>query len=296
MKKISLTQCGEFTAAHSHDGTLNEPSHEHHFTYQVTFFGPLNSEGFLIDFREVAQFLQTHINSYLDHADLNALFPYPTTENLAIWIFEHVRAQYPQLVRVRVYEAPDRWADYNGEENPAQQLHEPTPVQTHHAQAVIALGSNIAPEKENLDRAVKALSALGTVTQVSPYIVSEPEGFSDQANFVNAVLILQTDYKPLELLKKLKALETELGRTPTFPNGPRVIDLDILFYNDQIVFEDDDNFPLFIPHPRLHEREFVLKPLSYILSDYVHPKLQKPVYQLYRELMKKKGAPSCRIL
>ena len=121
MKKIALTQCGSFTAAHSHDGTLNEFSHEHQFTYQVTFYGPLNDEGFLIDFREVQQFLQTHINSYLEHADLNALFPYPTTENLAIWIFEHVRAQFPQLVRVRVNEAPDRWAEYSGEEEPAQE-------------------------------------------------------------------------------------------------------------------------------------------------------------------------------
>ena len=115
MKKVSLTQCGQFTAAHSHDGTLNEPNHEHQFSYQVTFYGPLNNEGFLIDFRTVQQFLQTHINSYLEHADLNALFPYPTTENLAIWIFEQVRAPFPQLVRVRVAEAPDRWIEYTGE-------------------------------------------------------------------------------------------------------------------------------------------------------------------------------------
>ena len=83
---------------------------------------------------------------------------------------------------------------------------------------------------------------------------------------------------------------------PTFKDGPRVIDLDILFYDDQIVFEDDDEYMLFIPHPRLHEREFVLKPLSYILPEYVHPKLQKPVYLFYRALMKKKGTPECRIL
>jgi len=115
MKKVSLTQCGQFTAAHSHDGSLNEPNHEHQFTYQVTFHGPLNNEGFLIDFRTVQQFLQAHINAYLDHADLNALFPYPTTENLAIWIFEQVRAPFPQLIRVRVCEAPDRWVEYAGE-------------------------------------------------------------------------------------------------------------------------------------------------------------------------------------
>lgn len=163
-------------------------------------------------------------------------------------------------------------------------------------QAVLALGSNIPPAKENIDRAVQALSALGTVKEVAPYIVSKPEGFAEQADFVNTVLILSTPYQPLPLLKKLKELERQLGRTPTFKNGPRVIDLDILFYDDQVVFEDDNQYPLFVPHPRLHEREFVLKPLSYILADFIHPKLGKPVYQLYRELMKKKGKPDCRIL
>ena len=163
-------------------------------------------------------------------------------------------------------------------------------------QVVLALGSNIAPAKENIDKAVAALPELGTVKEVSPYIISQPEGFVNQPDFVNAVAVLETELAPMELLKKLKALETKLGRVPTFPNGPRVIDLDILFYDDQVLFEDDDQYPLFIPHPRLHEREFVLKPLSYILPDFVHPKFQKPVYQLYRELMKKKGAPSCRIL
>lgn len=163
-------------------------------------------------------------------------------------------------------------------------------------QAVIALGSNISPAKENIDRAVQSLSELGTVKEVAPYIRSKPEGFAGQDDFINTVLILSTPYRPLPLLKKLKELESKLGRTPTFPNGPRVIDLDILFYDDQVLFEDDAQYPLFVPHPRLHEREFVLKPLSYLLPDYVHPKLGKPVYRLYRELMKKKGKPDCRIL
>ncbi len=164
------------------------------------------------------------------------------------------------------------------------------------SQAVLALGSNLGNPKENLDRAVAALSHVGTVKEVAPYIVSKPEGFAQQADFVNTVLLLSTPYAPLPLLKKLKTLEKELGRTPTFPNGPRVIDMDILFYDSLVLFEDDPQFPLFIPHPRLHEREFVLKPLSYILPDYIHPKLGQPVYMLYRKLMKKKATPTCHIL
>lgn len=162
--------------------------------------------------------------------------------------------------------------------------------------AVLALGSNIPPSKERLDEAVKALADLGTVKEVAPYIVSKPEGYAGQNDFINTVLVLSTPYEPLPLLKKLKALEKRLGRTPTFRYGPREIDIDILFYDDREVFDDNDEYPLFIPHPRLHEREFVLKPLSYILPDYVHPKLKQPVYRLYRALMKKKGEPSCRIL
>lgn len=163
-------------------------------------------------------------------------------------------------------------------------------------QAVLGLGSNIAPAKEHLDKAVEALSNLGTVKEVSPYILSKPEGFANQPDFVNAVVILSTPYQPAALLRKLKALEKQLGRTPTFKNGPRVIDLDILFYDQIEFFDDDDEYMLIIPHPRLQEREFVLKPLSYLLSDYIHPKLHKPVVQLYRELMKRKGKPDCRIL
>lgn len=164
------------------------------------------------------------------------------------------------------------------------------------SKAILALGSNMGNSKENLDRAIAALGTLGTVQEVAPYILSKPEGYTAQADFVNTVLILETQLEPMPLLRALKKLEKDLGRTPTFPNGPRVIDLDILFYDDKILFEDAADYTLFIPHPRLHEREFVLKPLSYILPDFVHPKLQEPVYMLYRQLIKKKGLPTCQIL
>ncbi len=164
------------------------------------------------------------------------------------------------------------------------------------AQVILALGSNQGTPKENLDRAVAALKAAYTVQEVAPYILSKPEGYSHQPDFVNTVLVLETTLEPMPLLRALKQLEKDLGRTPTFPNGPRVIDIDILFYEDKIVFEDAEDYTLFIPHPRLTEREFVLKPLSYIRPEFIHPQLKEPVYRLYRALMKKKGTPSCQIL
>ena len=160
--------------------------------------------------------------------------------------------------------------------------------------AVLGLGSNQAGPKEQLDRAVEALAALGQVKEVAPYIVSKPEGYDSQPDFVNTVLLLSTPSRPADLLRKLKELEKKLGRVTTFKNGPRVIDLDILFYDDQVIFDTD--VMLFVPHPRLHEREFVLKPLSYLLPDFVHPKLGKSITNLYRELMRNKGVPTCKIL
>jgi len=115
MKKVFLTQCASFTARHGHGGQLAEESHSHTFTYQVTFYGPLNAEGFLVDFRAVAHFLKTHINARLDQADLNTLFQNPTTENIAIWIFEQTRPHFAPLYSVRVAEEPDRWVEYRGE-------------------------------------------------------------------------------------------------------------------------------------------------------------------------------------
>ena len=160
--------------------------------------------------------------------------------------------------------------------------------------AILGLGSNQGNPKENLDRAVQSLRQIGTVEEISPYIVSKPEGYDAQPDFVNAVVIFSTSDAPADLLLKLQNLEKQLGRVPTFRNGPRVIDLDILFYDDQVIFDTD--VMLFVPHPRLHEREFVLKPLSYLRPDWMHPSLHKPVIQLYRELMRNKGEATCKIL
>ncbi|MBO7237820.1 MAG: 2-amino-4-hydroxy-6-hydroxymethyldihydropteridine diphosphokinase [Elusimicrobiaceae bacterium] len=162
------------------------------------------------------------------------------------------------------------------------------------AQVILGLGSNQGNPKENLDKAVAALATLGTVQEVAPYILSKPEGYDAQPDFVNTVAILETPLPPAELLLKLQELEKQLGRVKTFPNGPRVIDLDVLFYEDQEIFDTD--VMLFVPHPRLHQREFVLKPLSYLRPDLVHPTMKKSIIQLYRDLMRNKGEATCKIL
>ena len=115
MTHVYLTQCGHFTATHHHGGTLCEDPHPHTFAFEATFYGPLNDEGYLIDFRVLQDFFARAITARLNATDLNTLFKNPTTEALAIWIFNTVRAQFPQLCSVKVAEEPDRWIEYRGE-------------------------------------------------------------------------------------------------------------------------------------------------------------------------------------
>jgi len=126
--------------------------------------------------------------------------------------------------------------------------------------ARIGLGSNAGDAVDNVERALDALERLGTVAARSALYRSPPWGVRDQADFVNAAALLETALDPRELLGALKALESELGRVTTYRWGPRVIDLDILAYDDLIVDEPD----LALPHPRLAERAFALVPLAEI--------------------------------
>ncbi len=144
----------------------------------------------------------------------------------------------------------------------------------------LAFGSNVGDKEANIALAVKKVRSLGAVEKVSILITTAPVGYSAQEDFFNGALILHTDLSPLNLLKKLKEIEAEVGRTPTFKNGPRVIDLDIVFYNDLILKTEN----LTIPHPRAHERKFVLEPLTFLEGDFVHPKLRKTVSILLQEL------------
>lgn len=131
----------------------------------------------------------------------------------------------------------------------------------------LALGSNVGDRQENLKEAISQLVPQVSITAESSIYETEPWGYEDQDDFLNMVVQGETELEPLELLAHLKEIEANVGRTKTFRNGPREIDLDILFYDDLIM--EDKN--LAIPHPRLHERAFVLVPLADIAPDFVHP-------------------------
>jgi 2-amino-4-hydroxy-6-hydroxymethyldihydropteridine diphosphokinase len=126
--------------------------------------------------------------------------------------------------------------------------------------AAIGLGANLGDPRATLERAIVALERLGTVAARSSFYRSAPWGVTDQAEFVNAALLLDTSLEPLDLLHALKTIEGELGRVETFRWGPRVVDLDILTYGDRVVDERE----LTVPHARLFERAFALAPLAEI--------------------------------
>lgn len=116
MSKVYLTQCGSFTARHGHGGTLAEEVHAHTFHYEITFYGPTNAEGYLIDFRQLADTFKTELEARLEGSDLGAFLPQPTTEALCVWMYNRIKNRLPRLFAVKVAEEPDRWIEYRGEE------------------------------------------------------------------------------------------------------------------------------------------------------------------------------------
>lgn len=153
------------------------------------------------------------------------------------------------------------------------------------ATAYVALGSNLGDRRAHLDAALQAIAELPGVAAVtpSPYYETAPVGPQDQGPFLNAAARVETTLSPVALLEALLGLERRLGRPPREERrhwGPREIDLDLLLYGSAILDEPG----LTLPHPRLHERWFVLRPLCDVGPDEIHPVLQRTMRSLLAEL------------
>lgn len=148
----------------------------------------------------------------------------------------------------------------------------------------IAFGSNIGDRYRSIEEALKRIEEKGMkVTKKSGIYETEPYGYTNQPTFINGAVEVETNLSCSEVLENLLYIENEMGRVRQFKWGPRIIDLDILFFNDEVYDEED----LKVPHPDMQNREFVLKPLCDICPDFVHPILKKKISELLNELKNK---------
>ncbi len=150
--------------------------------------------------------------------------------------------------------------------------------------AYLSLGTNMGDKKKNLLEAAEKIGNLENtkITAQSTIIETEPFGYTEQDMFLNSCLEIKTLFTPQELLKELLGIELQMGRVREIKWGPRIIDIDILFFDDEIIGEAD----LAVPHPWICERMFVLEPLSEIAPNFVHPLEKKTVGTLKRILEK----------
>ena len=148
--------------------------------------------------------------------------------------------------------------------------------------AYLSIGSNIGDKKENLLKAIENIGKIEDteVTKVSTILETEPFGVVDQDDFLNACLEIKTLLTPQELLKELLGIEEKMGRVRIKKWGPRIIDIDILLYDKEVI--EDDN--LAVPHPWMCERSFVLDPLCEIAPNVIHPLKRESIFNLKRKL------------
>ena len=147
--------------------------------------------------------------------------------------------------------------------------------------AIIAIGSNMGEREQDIERAIEEIGArAGQVSAVSDIIETKAYGYTEQDDFLNLVICIETELLPRQLLRALNEIEADLDRVRLIHWGPRTIDLDIIFYGDQIIDEED----LHIPHIDFANRDFVLRPICDIAPEWIDPRSGKTIRQLLADL------------
>ncbi len=144
----------------------------------------------------------------------------------------------------------------------------------------LSLGSNIGSRIDKIESAIKCISKISEIKKISSFYITSPMYYVNQPYFINCALKIKTDIEPIQLIKKILQIEKNLGRIRTFKNGPRIIDIDIVYYGSKVI----DKSILQIPHPKRLERTFVLKPISDIEPSLKDPLTNKTISQMLTNL------------
>jgi len=148
------------------------------------------------------------------------------------------------------------------------------------SKAFLLLGSNMGDRMAHLKKAIqKTEEVCGKIVQTSSVYETAPWGFLNQGAFLNQVAVIETNYTPIKLIQLLLEIETEIGRVREFKLGPRIIDIDILLIDDEII---NDSL-LTVPHPEMHKRRFALIPLAELAEGINHPVFKKTIQQILSE-------------
>lgn len=201
---------------------------------------------------------------------------YELIETVALNLAEFILNQYNIINGVKVF-LKKPWAPVKKHLDTVEIM-----VEKRRHKAYIGLGSNIGDKEKYLKEAINKLSDEKNIEigKQSSFIITKPWGYLEQEDFLNAVMEVETTLEAEELMDLLLKIEAELDRERTIKWGPRTIDLDIIMYDDLI----SSNEKVVLPHPRMHEREFVLKSLNEIAPYLMHPVLNKRVFTLLEEL------------
>ncbi len=141
----------------------------------------------------------------------------------------------------------------------------------------LLLGSNMGNSQQQLLHAIKLIKKnIGKITRQSKLYATAAWGNTNQPDFLNQVIVVETKLSAAELIKTILSIEATMGRIRTKKNAPRIIDIDILFFNKEMIREKD----LIIPHPEIQNRRFVLVPLNELVPGFKHPVLKKTIHQL----------------
>jgi len=217
-----------------------------------------------VDYSELCDYVKNLIT--LNH--------YHLVENLARQIAANLLKTYPLIDQIEVNVSKP-----NINNKKARRISCTYAEQRQHKIA-LALGSNLNNPKQQLISAIEFLAEFVTNIKIAPFYKSTPSGYSQQDDFYNTCISGYVTVSPQQLLINIKKIEKMMGKMEQFTNGPRVIDIDIILYDDLNYQEMFIN----IPHPRMHERDFVIIPLAQIEAEWVHPQLNKKIRQLQEEL------------